>query len=95
MTIHPIRLSGLVIGVPQTYSTWINAGPGGKIRNLSLQDYRCQVQGTDVSTGELARDIGTVLVGKDAVEVGLIDAVGGIKEAVAERTPHRPERSIH
>ena len=35
-------------------------------------------------TGELARDIGTVLVGKDAVEVGLIDAVGGIKEAVAE-----------
>jgi ATP-dependent protease ClpP protease subunit len=34
-------------------------------------------------TGELARDIGTVLVGKDAVEVGLIDAVGGIKEAVS------------
>ena len=40
------------------------------------------VQGTDVSDGA-ARDIGTVLVGKDAVEVGLID-VGGVKEAVAE-----------
>lgn len=33
-------------------------------------------------TGELARDIGTVLVGKDAIECGLIDQVGGIKEAI-------------
>jgi ClpP class serine protease len=36
------------------------------------------------STGQLARDIGTVLVGKDAVEVGLINAVGGLGEAVAK-----------
>ncbi len=85
MTIHPIRLSGLVIGVPQTYEyldkmqdrvvKFVVANSRiseGKYRELMFR------------TGELARDIGTVLVGKDAVKVGLIDDVGGVSESVAK-----------
>ncbi|MHB8945984.1 MAG: ClpP family protease [Bacillota bacterium] len=85
MTIHPIRLSGLVIGVPQTYEyldkmqdrvvKFVVANSRiseGKYRELMFR------------TGELARDIGTVLVGKDAVKVGMIDEVGGVAEAVAK-----------
>ncbi|OPY59813.1 MAG: Translocation-enhancing protein TepA [Pelotomaculum sp. PtaU1.Bin035] len=83
MTIHPIRLNGLVIGVPQTYEyldkmqdrvvrfvTEHSEIPEEKFRELMFR------------TGELARDIGTVLIGKEAVEIGLIDAVGGIGDAV-------------
>jgi len=83
MTIHPIRLTGLVIGVPQTYEyldkmqdrvvnfiTRHSKATDDKVRELMFR------------TGELARDIGTVLIGKDAVEAGLIDEVGGISHAV-------------
>lgn len=85
MTIHPIRLSGLVIGVPQTYEyldkmqdrviRFVVANSGideEKLRELMFR------------TGELARDIGTVVVGQDAVAAGLIDAVGGLGESVAK-----------
>lgn len=83
MTIHPIRMNGLVIGVPQTYEymdkmqdrvvrfvTEHSAVKEEKFRELMFR------------TGELARDIGTVLVGQDAVDVHLIDQVGGIKDAL-------------
>lgn len=83
MTIHPIRLNGLVIGVPQTYEyldkmqdrvvkfvTEHSRIPQEKFRELMFR------------TGELARDIGTVLVGKEAVDVGLVDSEGGIEEAL-------------
>ena len=83
MTIHPIRLSGLVIGVPQTYEymdkmqdrvirfvTKHSKIPEAKFRELMFR------------TGELARDIGTVLIGKEAIEVGLIDEVGGLGPAI-------------
>ncbi|NMD41699.1 MAG: translocation-enhancing protein TepA [Firmicutes bacterium] len=84
MTVHPIRLAGLVIGVPQTFEyldkmqdrviqfiTRHSRISGEKFRELMF------------STGQLARDIGTVLVGKDAVEVGLIDESAGLGRAVA------------
>jgi len=83
VTIHPLRLSGLVIGVPQTYEylekmqdrvikfvsehTTISAD---KLRELMFR------------TGELVRDVGTVLVGRDAVSVGLIDEVGSFCDAL-------------
>ncbi|WP_418790159.1 ClpP family protease [Phosphitispora sp. TUW77] len=83
MTIHPIRLTGLVIGVPQTYEyldkmqdrvvnfiTGHSKATDEKVRELMFR------------TGDLARDVGTVLIGKDAVEAGLIDEVGGISHAV-------------
>jgi ATP-dependent protease ClpP protease subunit len=72
MTIHPIRLSGLVIGVPQTYE-YLDKMQDRVIRfvtnhsNVSDSKFRELM----FRTGELARDIGTVLVGKEAINVGL------------------------
>jgi len=83
MTIHPIRLTGLVIGVPQTYE-YLDKMQDRVVdfvcRNakISREDFRELM----FRTGELARDIGTVLVGKDAVKSGLIDAVGGMGLAI-------------
>ena len=85
MTIHPIRLTGLVIGVPQTYE-YLDKMQDRVVefvcRNaqISKPDFRELM----FRTGELARDIGTVLVGKDAVAAGLIDGVGGIATALAK-----------
>ncbi|MDN5345042.1 MAG: hypothetical protein PWQ18_1156, partial [Clostridia bacterium] len=79
----PIRLTGLVIGVPQTYE-YLDKMQDRVIRfvvdhaNISEQELRRLM----FATGELARDIGTILVGKDAVRVGLIDEVGGLADAV-------------
>lgn len=83
MTIHPIRLTGFVIGVPQTYEYL------DKMQDRVV-DFICRNSKISKEafrelmfrTGELARDIGTVLVGKDAVEAGLIDGVGGIDTAI-------------
>ena len=84
MTIHPIRLTGLVIGVPQTYE-YLDKMQDRVVRFVTAHSKITDQKFRELMfrTGELARDIGTVLVGKDAVEVGLIDAVGGIKEAVS------------
>lgn len=83
MTIHPIRLNGLVIGVPQTYEY---------LDKMQDRVVRFTIQHSKITekkfrelmfrTGDLARDIGTVLIGKEAVEVGLINEVGGIGDAV-------------
>ena len=85
MTIHPIRLTGLVIGVPQTYeyldkmqdrvTRFIERH--SKIKNDKLRELMFR-------TGDLARDIGAVLVGKDAVDAGLIDELGNISQAIAK-----------
>ena len=85
MTIHPIRLTGLVIGVPQTYEyldkmqdrvvNFITRHSG--VTNEKLRELLFR-------TGELARDIGTVLIGRDATDCGLIDEVGGISSAVTK-----------
>ena len=83
MTIHPIRMSGLVIGVPQTYEYLDKMQD--RVVNFTVQHSRiseAKYRELMVRTGELARDIGTVLVGRDAVEVGLIDAVGGVDDAL-------------
>nr|WP_204616508.1 ATP-dependent Clp protease proteolytic subunit [Desulforadius tongensis] len=83
MTIHPIRLNGLVVGVPQTYE-YLDKMQDRVIHfvtqhsNISEEKFRELM----FRTGELARDIGTVLIGRDAVEVGLIDEVGGLGQAV-------------
>jgi ATP-dependent protease ClpP protease subunit len=85
MTIHPIRLNGLVIGVPQTYE-YLDKMQDRVIRfvvehsKIKEQEFRDLM----FSTGKLARDIGTVLVGKDATENGLIDEVGGIGDAISK-----------
>lgn len=83
MTIHPIRLSGLVIGVPQTYE-YLDKMQDRVIRfivehsKVSTEDLRDMM----FRTGELVRDVGTVLVGEEAVRVGLINEVGGVSTAL-------------
>lgn len=83
MTIHPIRLTGLVIGVPQTYE-YLDKMQDRVVefvtRNSKIK--RADFRELMFRTGELARDIGTVLVGADAVKHGLIDGVGGLGEAI-------------
>lgn len=84
MTIHPIRLTGLVIGVPQTYE-YLDKMQDRVIRFVVENSKISEKQFRELMfrTGELARDIGTVVVGKDAVKYGLIDEVGGVSHAVA------------
>jgi len=83
MTIHPIRLTGLVIGVPQTYE-YLDKMQDRVVKFVVEHSRVTEEKFRELMfrTGDLARDIGTVLVGKDAVDCGLIDAVGGLKDAV-------------
>jgi len=83
MTIHPIRLTGLVIGVPQTYE-YLDKMQDRVVRFVVANSRITEEKYRELMfrTGELARDIGTVLVGRDAVAAGLIDEVGGISQAV-------------
>lgn len=83
MTIHPVRLTGLVIGVPQTFEYLdkmqervINFVT--KHSNISEDKFKELM----LSKGNLTRDIGTNVVGPDAVEYGLIDEVGGVGQAI-------------
>ena len=83
MTIHPVRLTGMVIGVPQSFDyiekmqdrviSFITAHS-----NISAEQFKKYM----MNTGELTRDIGTIVVGQSAVDSGLIDEVGGLKEAL-------------
>lgn len=85
MTVHPIRLNGLVIGVPQTYE-YLDKMQDRVVRFVTEHSRISEAKFRELMfrTGELARDIGTVLVGKEAVDVGLVDAVGGINSALAK-----------
>lgn len=83
MTIHPIRLTGLVIGVPQTFE-YLDKMQERVINfvvehsNIKLDKFKDLM----FARGNLTRDIGTNVVGEEAVEFGLIDEVGGVKEAM-------------
>ncbi|NLC08304.1 MAG: translocation-enhancing protein TepA [Syntrophomonadaceae bacterium] len=83
MTVHPIRLTGLVIGVPQTYE-YLDKMQDRVVRFVTRHSGVTEKKYRELMfrTGELARDIGTVLVGRDAVECGLINEVGGLGQAV-------------
>lgn len=85
MTIHPIRMNGLVIGVPQSFEY---------LEKMQERVTRFVVAHSNVSedtfkslmlkTGELTRDIGTTIIGAEAVAHGLIDRVGGVGDALKE-----------
>lgn len=83
MTIHPLRLNGLVIGVPQTYE-YMEKMQDRVLRFVTSHSNITEEKLRELMfrTGDLVRDIGTVLVGKDAVQSGLIDEVGGIGHAI-------------
>lgn len=83
MTVHPVRMNGLVLGVPQTLSyfdkmqerivRFVTANSG-----ISADRFRELM----MDTGELVLDVGTVLDGESAVREGLIDELGGLSDAL-------------
>lgn len=85
MTIHPVRLTGLVIGVPQTYE-YLDKMQDRIVKFVAENSRISEKKFRELmlKTGDLARDIGTVLVGRDAVKEKLMDQLGGIGEAVAK-----------
>ena len=83
MTIHPIRMSGTVIGVPQTYEYFNKMQDrvvDFVVRNSSVKKEKFTE--LMMRTGEIANDVGSIILGKEAVEIGLIDEIGGIDEAL-------------
>ena len=83
MTIHPIRLTGLVIGVPQTFE-YLDKMQERVIRFVTKNSKVTEDRFKELmfAKGNLTRDIGTNVVGIDAVKYGLIDEVGGIGPAI-------------
>lgn len=83
MTIHPVRLNGVVIGVPQTYNYFSRIQDRiisfvTEHSTMSRESYLKFMNNTD----ELANDIGSVINGKEAVECGLIDQLGTLSDAL-------------
>lgn len=84
MVIHPVRMSGTVIGAPQTYDYF--AQMQNRILGFVASHCKATVERLEemmMNTGMMAKDLGTILVGRQAVEEGLIDEIGGIREAVS------------
>ena len=83
MTIHPVRLNGVVIGVPQTYNYFARIQDRivrfvTEHSRISREDYLRLMTETD----ELANDVGSILSGEDAVRLGLIDRLGTLSDAL-------------
>ena len=83
MTIHPVRMNGLVLGVPQTFS-YFEKMQDRIVRfvtsnsNITEEKFRKML----MKTGELTMDMGTVVEGETAVETGLIDSMGSLSDAI-------------
>ena len=84
MTVHPVRMTGLVVGAPQTFRYFQRiqeqiadfVTSNSKISRKTFEDYM-------MATGEMATDVGTILYGKEAVSSGLIDHLGGLNDALS------------
>ena len=84
MTVHPVRMTGIVVGAPQTFryfqriqeqiADFVTTNSG-----ISREDFEHYM----MATGEMATDVGTILYGKEAVNSGLIDHLGGLSDALA------------
>ena len=99
MTVHPVRMTGLVVGAPQTYQYFNRiqeqivsfVTKNSRISRGQFLDYM-------MATDEIATDVGTVIYGREAVRSGLIDQIGGLSDAYAclhrqiEKKRRRAER---
>lgn len=84
MTVHPVRMTGLVVGAPQTFryfqriqeqiADFVTANS-----SISKEQFERYM----MATGEMATDVGTILYGKEAVASGLIDRLGGLSDALS------------
>lgn len=82
MTIHPVRMSGTVVGAPATYQ-YFNRIQNQIVEFVTANSHISAERFLNymMATGEMATDVGTVLYGKEAVGCGLIDRLGGLKDA--------------
>lgn len=83
MTVHPVRMTGLVVGAPQTFRYFqrIQEQIADFVTNnskITREDFERYM----MATGEMATDVGTILYGKEAVSSGLIDQLGGLSDAL-------------
>ena len=84
MTVHPVRMTGLVVGAPQTFRYFHRiqeqitdfVTENSKISKSKFEKFM-------MATGEMATDVGTILYGKEAVASGLIDHLGGLSDALS------------
>ena len=83
MTVHPVRMTGLVVGAPQTFRYFerIQEQIADFVTTNSRVD-REKFLELMMRTGELATDVGTIVYGKEAVRLGLIDELGGLSDAL-------------
>ena len=84
MTVHPVRMTGLVVGAPQTFRYFQRiqeqiADFVTTNSHISKEDFESYM----MATGEMATDVGTILYGKEAVASGLIDELGGLNDALS------------
>lgn len=83
MVIHPVRMNGMVIGAPQTFDYFRQI----QDRITGFVCDHCKIEKDTIEklmmeTGVLTKDVGTILVGEEAVKYGIIDEVGGIRHAI-------------
>ena len=83
MTVHPVRMTGLVVGAPQTFRYFerIQEQIADFVTTNSRIDRDTFLE-LMMRTGELATDVGTIVYGKEAVQLGLIDELGGLSDAL-------------
>ena len=83
MTVHPVRMTGLVVGAPQTFRYFerIQEQIADFVTTNSRVD-RQRFLELMMRTGELATDVGSIVYGKEAVQLGLIDELGGLSDAL-------------
>ena len=96
MTIHPVRINGLVIGAPQTYEYLA----GMQERIVSFVTAHSRISRRDYTrlmsdTRKLANDVGTILSGEEAVQCGLIDQIGTLSDALEylKKSPQTHEKA--
>ena len=84
MTVHPVRMTGLVVGAPQTFRYFPrNQEPITAFGTANSKISRKEFERYMMATGEMATDVGTILYGKEAVSSGLIDRLGGLNDALS------------
>ena len=94
MLIHPVRMSGMVIGARQTYEYFQRMQD--RITGFIAEHSRAEqedIESMMMDTGYMTKDLGTILVGREAVDAGIIDEVGGVSEAF--RKLHRMIRKAN
>ncbi|MCL1845449.1 MAG: ATP-dependent Clp protease proteolytic subunit [Defluviitaleaceae bacterium] len=83
MTIHPVRMNGTLVGAPQTYEYFNKTQE--RVQDFITEHSRIshdRLNGLMMDTQTMAQDVGTILIGEEAVREGIIDATGGLHDAM-------------